>query len=160
MPNSTTPPRPRDDERYPRGTAYHEAGHAVVAFALDVRVVSVRVVFTEEKGWHGGTDTPEGAADQLSWEDRITMRIAGKAAEELFDCPADPLASLHDLGEIDSLLNRMGMSDEREARIAAGKARARIILQQHRERALRLIGHLVDHGRIDEAEFKRLMSDE
>jgi ATP-dependent Zn protease len=148
------------NERYPRGTAYHEAGHAIVAFALDMRVVAVRVVFTEEKGWHGGTDTLERAADQLSWEDRITLRIAGKAAEELFDCPADPRASHHDLGEIASLLDRMGMSDKREAHIAAGKARARIILQQHRERALRLIGHLVEHGRIDEAEFERLMNDE
>ena len=150
-----------DDKRYPQGLCHHEAGHAIVAFALGMQVVAVRVVFTEDKDWHGSTDTLEGAADQLNWEDRITMRIAGKAAEELFDCPADPLASLHDRGEIASLLNRMGKSDdEHEVHIAAGKTRARIILQQHRERALRLTGHLVEHGRIDEAEFRRLMNDE
>jgi len=145
-------------EQYPEGLCCHEAGHAVVAFSLGVRVVAVSVFFTEKKGWKGDTKT-EGT-DRLSWEDRITMRIAGKAAEEFFNCPEDLWASLHDLGEIDSLLARMGMNEEREARIAEGKAHARIILEEHREHALRLVACLVEHGHVNEPEFLRLMSDE
>jgi len=64
--------------------------------------------------------------------------IAGKAAEEFFNCPEDP-PSLHDLGEI---------------------ARARIILEEHREQALRLVACLVEHGHVNEPEFLRLMSGE
>jgi hypothetical protein len=67
-------------------------------------------------------------------------------------------ASLHDLGEIASLLDRMGMSEEREARIAEGKARAGLILEEHREQAFRLVACLVEHGHVDEAEFLRLRS--
>jgi hypothetical protein len=129
-----------------------------VAFSFGVRVVAISVFFTEEKGWKGDTIT-EGT-DQLHWKDQITLRIAGKAAEEFFDCPSDPGASLHDLGEIASLLDRMGMSEEREARIAEGKARARIVLEGYREQALRLIAHLAEYGHLNESEFLRLMNGE
>ena len=66
------------------------------------------------------------------------LHIAGKAGEEFFNCPEDVWASLRDLGEIDTLLHRMGMREEREARIVEGKARARIILDEHREQARRI----------------------
>jgi hypothetical protein len=145
-------------EKYPQGLCCHEAGHALVAFSLGVRVVAVSVFFTEKQGWKGDTKT-EGT-DHLPWKDQIVLRIAGKAAEEFFDRPADPGASLHDLGEIASLLDRMGMSEEREARIVEGKARARIILEEHREQALRLVACLVEHGHVNETKFLRLMSDE
>jgi ATP-dependent Zn protease len=54
----------------------------------------------------------------------------------------------------------MGMSEEREARIAEGNARARIILEEHREQAFRLVACLVEHGHVNEPEFLRLMSGE
>jgi ATP-dependent Zn protease len=145
-------------EQYPQALCCHEAGHAVVAFSLGVRVVAVSVLFTEKRGWKGDTKT-EGT-DHLPWKDQIVLRIAGKAAEEFFDRPADPRASLHDLGEIASLLDRMGMSEEREALIAEGKARARTLLEEHREQAFRLVTRLVEHGHVNEPEFLRLMSAE
>jgi hypothetical protein len=145
-------------EQYPQGRCCHEAGHAVVAFSLGVRVVAVSVFFTEKEGWKGDTKT-EGTG-HLPWKDQIVLRIAGKAAEEFFNCPEDLWASLHDLGEIDSLLHRMGMSEEREVRIVEGKARVRIILEEHREQVLRLVTCLVEHGHVNEPEFLRLMSGE
>jgi hypothetical protein len=48
------------------------------------------------------------------------LHIAWKAGEEFFNCPEDVWASLRDLGEIDTLLHRMGMREEREARIVEG----------------------------------------
>ena len=145
-------------EQYPQGLCCHEAGHAVVAFSLGVRVVAVSIFFTEKKGWKGDTKT-EGT-DHLPWRDQIMLRIAGRAGEELFNCAEDTWASLHDLGEIASLLDRMGMSDERDAHIAESKARVRIILEEHREQALRLVACLVEHGHVNEPEFLRLMSGE
>jgi hypothetical protein len=88
------------------------------------------------------------------------LHIAGKAGEEFFNCPEDVWASLRDLGEIDSLLDRMGMNEEREARIVEGKARVRIVLEEHHELALRLVACLVERGHVNEPEFLRLMSDE
>jgi hypothetical protein len=67
------------------------------------------------------------------------LRIAGTAAEEFFKCPEDLWASLRDLGEIASLLDRMGMSEEREARIVEGKARARIRCDRASRRTVCLI---------------------
>jgi hypothetical protein len=124
-----------------------------VAFSLGVRVVGISISFTEKEGWKGETKT-EGT-DHLLWKDQITLRVAGKAAEEFFNCPEELWGSLHDLGEVASLLDRMGMSDEREAHIAEGKARARLLLQEHREQALRLIAYLGEQGHVDEAEFLR-----
>jgi hypothetical protein len=129
-----------------------------VAFSLGVRVVAVSVFFTEKDGWKGDTKT-EGA-DHLPWQDQTMLHVAGKAGEEFFNCPKDVRASPCDLGEIDSLLDRMGMREEREARIAEGKARARVILEEHREHAFRLVACLVEHGHVSETEFLRLMSDE
>ena len=128
-----------------------------MAFSLGIRMVAVSVIFTEEKDWHGKTVT-DGTPDH--WKDQIVLRMAGKAAEEVFNCPADPTASFHDMLEVDSLLNRKGISEEREARIEEGKTRAAIILEGHRQHALKLIAHLVEHGHVKEAEFLRLMYSE
>ena len=98
--------------------------------------------------------------DHLPWKDQIMLRIAGMAAEEFFNFPEDPRASLHDRGEIARCSTASGMSEEREARIAEGNARARIILEEHREQALRLVACLVEHGHVNEPEFLRLMSGE
>jgi hypothetical protein len=145
-------------EQYPQRLCCHEAGHALVAFSLGVRVVAVSVFFTEKDGWKADTKT-EGT-DHLPWQDQIMLHIAGKAGEEFFNCPEDVWASLRDLGEIDSLLDRMGMNEEREARIVEGKARVRSVLEEHHERALRLVACLVERGHVNEPEFLRLMSDE
>jgi ATP-dependent Zn protease len=66
-------------ERYPRGTAYHEAGHAVVAWALSLPVGTIRV-WEEDAG--GGTEI--GSASHLSLIEQIAIRAAGHAAEQVF----------------------------------------------------------------------------
>jgi hypothetical protein len=58
-------------DRFPQGVCCHEAGHAVVAFSLGIRVVAVSVIFTEDKGWHGKTVT-EGTPDH--WKEQIVLR--------------------------------------------------------------------------------------
>jgi hypothetical protein len=120
-------------------------------------VQAVWVTFTEDRGWHGGTDRLPGATEHLPLPDRIMFWTAGKAAEELFDCPAHTRAWLGDAGEIDTLLDREGLAHEREQRIAEGKTRARAILNRERDNAQRLFDLLVEHGHIEREAFERLM---
>ena len=98
--------------------------------------------------------------EYLSISDQVVNRAAGKAAEELFNCPAHERAlTSHNFGEISSLLNRSGLpADELRPRIDEGKERARAILEKYRDQALRLTNRLVECGRIDGIEFTRLMN--
>ena len=51
--------------------------------------------------------------------------------------------------------------DELKAeKLLAADARVRIILEQHRDKALKLINRLVEYGRVNAAEFLRLMNGE
>ena len=144
-------------EQYPRGLCCHEAGHAIVAYSFNLQVESVYVRCEEAKGWYGGTKM--SSPKYLSISDQVVNRAAGKAAEELFNCPAHERAWLHDFGEISSLLNRSGLpADELRPRIDEGKERARAILEKYRDQALRLTNRLVECGRIDGIEFTRLMN--
>ena len=76
----------------PRSTAVHEAGHAVVAWSFGLPVHSIRVTYSDAKGWHGGTDTDK--PDHLSLVEQIAICAAGGIAEETFDCPT------HELGPV------------------------------------------------------------
>ena len=68
-------------EGYPRGTAYHEAGHAVVAWALGLPVRTIRVRVD-----YAGGDAEIGPADHLSLIEQVAICSAGSAAEEVFEC--------------------------------------------------------------------------
>jgi hypothetical protein len=56
---------------YPRDIAYHEAGHAVVGWALGVPVVTCRVYYDDQKGWKGGTDADVAEVDRLELPERL-----------------------------------------------------------------------------------------
>jgi len=129
-----------------------------VLHSFRVSVVAVRVNFTEEKGWHGGTDVMPGSTDHLPYMDQAANWAAGRAAEEVFTCPAHRLAWLDDLGQIDALLKANEIpEDERWPQIEEAITRARTILEPHRDKALKLIDLLVEHSRVDGPEFARLM---
>ena len=127
-----------------------------MAFSFEVPVVAVRVTFSEEKGWHGGTDRPEGAEDHLPYTDQVTILRAGKTAEEFFDCPAHEYAWCDDLGKIAVLLNANGVPEhEHWALINEARERARPILETYRDKALKVIDRLVECGRVEGSEFVR-----
>ena len=58
---------------YPRGIAYHEAGHAVVGWALGLRVTVTRVFHDDAKGWKGGTDANVAQVGQLPLPERLAF---------------------------------------------------------------------------------------
>ena len=93
--------------------------------------------------------------------DRATSLAAGRAGEELFDCPAHYSAWLADLGEISLLLNTNGISeDEHWPLVTEARDCARLILKNYRERALKLVNRLTEAGHVGDAEFLRLMQTE
>ena len=141
-----------------RGLCCHEAGHAVVAWSFGVPVIAVYVSFSVARGWQGGTKY-YWRSRALHYMDRATSLAAGRAGEELFDCPAHYSAWLADLSEISVLLNAKGISeDEHWARVTEARERARLILKNHRERALKLVNRLAEAGHVGGAEFLRLMT--
>jgi len=139
-----------------RGLCCHEAGHAVVAWSFGVPVVAVYVTFSVTKGWRGGTDYIDGSA--LHYVDQITNLAAGRTGEEVFACFAPYDAWLADLEEISVLLNDNGIPEEKHwLLVTEARDRARLILQNYRARALKLVDRLAEAGLVGEAEFLRLM---
>ena len=142
-----------------RGLCCHEAGHAVVAWSFGVPVVAVYVTFSVARGWQCGTRYFWRSQRGLHFMDQATSLAAGRAGEELFDCPAHYSAWLADLEEISVLLNAKGISeDEHWARVTEARECARVILKNHRERALKLVNRLAEAGHVGDAEFSRLMT--
>jgi hypothetical protein len=139
-----------------RGLCCHEAGHAVVAWSFGVPVVAVYVTFSVAKGWRGGTDYIDGSA--LHYVDQVTSLAAGRTGEEVFACFAPYDAWLADLEEISVLLNDNGIPEGKHwLLVTEARDRARLILENYRERALKLVNRLAEAGHVGNAEFLRLM---
>jgi hypothetical protein len=144
-------------QRYSRSTAYHEAGHAVVAFALGLLVGTIRVRADDA----GGTTEIE-PADHLSLIDQIALCLAGTAAEKLFDCRSHDWAFSMDILKIMELIRGHGMSEETHGPglRAAAYNWALTHLQKHRSKVAKLADRLVECGRVDPVEFMRLTQDQ
>jgi hypothetical protein len=143
-----------ESEQERPGICCHEVLHA-----LGVPLRAIFVEFTDAKGWHGCAKSDP--TDDRPSRDRLVFWAAGKMAEQHFDCRAHDRTWLLDYGEIDSLLDREGVTPrEREQRIAEAEAQARAILHRYHDAALRVFDWLVEHESIDGDTFKRLMQRE
>src|SRR5262249_49874801 len=143
-------------EKTQRGLCCHEVGHAVVAWSFGVRVVAVYVSFSVARGWRGGTDYIDGSA--LHYMDQVTNFAAGRTGEEVFGSLAQYGAWLADLREISVLLSAHGITEEHHwVCVTEARERARLILENYRERALKLVDRLAEAGYVGNPEFLRLM---
>jgi hypothetical protein len=145
-----------DDERYPRGTAYHEAGHAVVAWSFGLKVGTVSVLADDASG-----STQIAPADHLGLVEQIAVCAAGYTAEKRFAYPTHYYAAFGDYNRIRKLLEDHGISEGEEAAALRSKgidcARDRLVANQ--AAVIRLAERLVQSGSIGEAEFRRLMEE-
>jgi ATP-dependent Zn protease len=141
--------------QYPRGTSYHEAGHAVVAWSLGLHVEAISVR-SEDAG--GGAKISN--ADHLSLTEQIAVQYAGYAAERVFECPAHELASMMDMNKIREILEGNGIPEGEEALSyrSKGYERARSLLEINRDKVIKLAERLVECGHISADEFLRLMN--
>ena len=141
--------------RYPRGTAYHEAGHAVVAWSLGLQVGSIRLSDDDASGC-----TEIDGADRLLLVDQISVLSAGYAAERVFNCLAHEQAGLQDRAKILQLITSSGKSEKEQGRALRdqGYERASAHLIKHEGNVIRLAHHLIEHGSVDASGFLHLMA--
>jgi ATP-dependent Zn protease len=142
---------------YLRAMALHEAGHAVVAWSLSLRVESICI---REIG-AGNSATKTDPLDDLPLMDQLATLAAGLEAEWMFNCPLHEHAGVRDrLMAITLVLeHHKGLaSDEIQSHLAAGRDRARELLLEHRDRVIRIAEHLLDVRQVDAAGFLGLVS--
>ena len=140
----------REGMTYPRGIASHEAGHAVVGWALGLPVTVTRVFYDDAKDWKG--DTQIADASHLSLIEQVALRAAGYTAERVFQCSTHERAADGDNAEIYLLLKAAGIPEQdHPARIDEGNSVARAHLEAHKSKAIALAERLAEYGHIDEA---------
>jgi hypothetical protein len=103
-----------------RGAAVHEAGHAVVAWTLGLKVPQLRI------GEDGKGASCIECSAHLPILDQIAVAAAGMEAVELLRAPTWELAGLTDAAKIDDLLDNY--PDQREHLTSRGHEWAREIL--------------------------------
>lgn len=127
-----------------RGTAYHEAGNAVVARHFGLKVIELEI---HEDG-SGKTDTV-GTTDDLPLIDRIAILCAGEASRTIFKCRSHALAVS---SEISTLVE--GLADDHRLQIRnAAYLRAIEIIKSNMPEVERLAGHLIKQRRVKEAQL-------
>jgi hypothetical protein len=143
-------------DQYLCGTAYHEAGHAVVAWSLGLPVGTISVRADDASG-----GTQIGSADHLDLIEQIAVAAAGYMAVEVFGQPTYDLAAFSDLNRIRELLEANGITEDDESATLRWKgdqcARDRIVADH--AKVIRLAERLVQDGSVEATEFLRLMED-
>ncbi len=137
-----------------QANAYHEAGHAIVGWALCLAVVGI-TIRDDRPGEHANIS----GAERLPLIDRVALHNAGRQAEEVFGHPLPSWAS--DGDRIDTL-NLLAANDIRETSevkrwIADGCERARELLRKHKHQVHRLAARLVECRRMDADAFEHFM---
>jgi hypothetical protein len=130
-----------------RGAAFHEAGHATVAWALGVPVGVIEIAI-------GGDDAKGGAqigsSQHLPSVDQIAIWLAGVQAQHLFSAPTHEHAGLADYAAVFNLIGGMGEEESLSAR-NAGFERAQDILEQNSILVETLAAALIKDLKIDQA---------
>jgi hypothetical protein len=137
------------------GTAIHEAGHAIVMWALGLTVGTIEIGI--------GGDETKGKTDMLTSDehlpliDQVAICYAGIEAQYVFDCPPHELAGMLDHGKVAELLE--GILEPRAKQIReAGFDRARALILTHKANLLRVAKRLAENGEVTADEFATLVS--
>jgi hypothetical protein len=129
-----------------RGSAFHEAGFAIVARYFGLRVVGLQIL----ADGHSVTDVV-GAPQHLPLVDQVAIRCAGQASRTVFKCRSHALSDV----EISELVE--GLTDEERVEIRnAGFRRAIEIIKTNGAEVERLAGDLIDQRRTNGAASVRL----
>jgi hypothetical protein len=127
-----------------RGTAFHEAGNAVVARYFGLKVIELEI---REDG-SGKTDTVGATAD-LPLIDQIAILCAGEASRTIFKCRSHALATS---SEINTLVE--GLTDDHRLQIInAAYLRAIEIIKSNAPDVERLAVRLIKQRRVKEAQL-------
>ena len=138
-----------------QANAYHEAGHAIVGWALGLPVVEITI-----RDDRPGENTKfTGHAEHLPLVDQVAICNAGRQAEEVFGHLLNSWASGSDRTDTLKLLaaNDIRETSEMERWIADGCERARELLLKHEHQVHRLAARLVECRRMDADAFEHFM---
>ena len=140
-----------------RGTAIHEAGHVVVAWALGLPVGSMQI------GCHGDDTAGRSEIDEspreLSLIDRIALCIAGMEAQLLFGCESTHLhAGSSDFGKIIEMLDDLTEGEADTIR-SKGYDRAAELLVCRRPLIERIAERLAISGKLEQGEVLALLQE-
>jgi len=136
-------------------TAYHEAGHAVVAHALGLRVETVSVLEDEESLGRASIPLPEGfqpddqgegSVDLM--ERQLTATLAGAAAQRMFTGEDADLGGNDERGALSLLMSLGETSEEMSAVADAADGRAEAILREEWVAVEALAERLLEAGEL------------
>jgi ATP-dependent Zn protease len=142
-------------KRDQRGAAFHEAGHAVVAWVLGLAIGRVEIAI--------GADDAKGEADiedavKLSLLDQLAICAAGLEAQELFDAPTHEGAGWGDYGQMVELLKDLS-GDEQLAMLHNGHQRAFDLVAMNRAKIERIATALIEKKCLGTSEIESLLAD-
>lgn len=137
---------------YLRGMAYHEAGHAVVAWALGIEVGDIHV----RQVGQGNGGAQIAYTDEMSFIDRLAVCFAGSEAETVCDVPQPEGMNGDDHRRVYNLLHGISARHGRTLR-DQGRGRARDLLTEHKANVTRLAERLFEAHQVSTDEFLRLM---
>jgi ATP-dependent Zn protease len=131
--------------------AYHEAGHAIAGWALDLCVLEIRI-----RDDRPGEHAKFCGAERLSLVDRIALLNAGRQAEELFGHRLPSWATDRDRENTLNAIAAEGIKETAEMKqwIDEGKKRARELLEKHDHEVHRLAARLIECRHMTGDEFK------
>jgi len=143
----------RDDKER---TAFHEAGHAVVAWSFGVIVGCIHLDLKNESG-----HAMIGPATHLKPIEQIANWYAGREAEKAFKFPANPHKSKDDLFRVGQILDEHtpGETRERQDLRERGRACAEACLREHESKVLLVVRHLMQHHYVDRVAFEAMMQE-
>jgi len=137
-----------------RANAYHEGGHAIVAWALDLSVLEI-LIRDDRPGEH----TKAIGDKRLPLIDQVAICKAGRQAEEVFENRLPRWASLQ--GDDVDALNLLAANDirgaEAERWMTDACARSKELLTKHADEVHRLAARLIQCRHMDVDEFKLFM---
>jgi Peptidase M50B-like len=138
-------------------TAFHEAGHAVVAWSLGAR--RTRIYLDLEK--QGGEAISAVAPTRLCIVQQIAFHYAGPVSEKIFKGPASSPRARADHMNVHVLLEKNGTPEEEpEGQALQTRAYALVekLLRRHEARIGRVAKRLLQPPhKMNPARFKRLM---
>ncbi|WP_375304111.1 hypothetical protein WI560_16910 [Bradyrhizobium sp. A11] len=148
-------PENSKSERDQRGAAFHEAGHAVVAWALGLAVERVEIAIN--------ADDAKGAADieynpALDLIDQIAICAAGLEAQRLFDAPTHHGAGWGDYGKMVELLEDRE-EDKQLEMMHRGRERAFDLISLHRAKVDRLAMAVIEKKCVGKDDIAALLAD-
>ena len=138
-----------------RSTAYHEAGHAIVGWALKLRIYRLRIGVQGDAG-KGAADMEQN--DALSLVDRIAICYGGIAAQAMLRLETHDLAGMMDENCVRKLLGDEHEDSDEDLKLRdAGFDRARSLLELHRQPLDRIAAALSSTLTLEQPDVDRLL---